>query len=114
MWPRVTELLLGIWLIASPAMFGATGSYDAFRVVDVAAGALVVAFSVASFWRRMEWAHLLTAALGLGLAAYAYLAFPRPGPAGAQNEIVVGLLLVLFAIVPNEAARPPRPWRTEP
>jgi hypothetical protein len=31
-----------------------------------------------------------------------------------QNDIVVGLLLLMFAIVPNHATRPPRDWFRDP
>ena len=111
MWPRVAESMLGLWLILSPLIFRGTEAVERFAVVDVAAGAAVVVFSLLSFWRPTEWAHLGTAVLALGVGAYAYLAWTRPGPPAAQNEIFVSLVLVLLAIIPNEASRPPRPWR---
>lgn len=111
MWPRVAELLLGVWLVLSPFIFVGTDSVEAFAGIDLAAGAGVVLLSLLSFWRRAEWAHLGTALLALGLGTYAYLAWERPGPPAAQNEIFVALLLLLLAIVPNDASRPPKPWR---
>ena len=111
MWPRVAELMLGLWLMLSPFVFRGTESVEAFAAIDMAAGACVVLLSLLSFWPRAEWAHLGTALLALGLGTYAYLAWERPGPPAAQNEIFVALLLLLLAIVPNEASRPPKPWR---
>ncbi len=111
MWARVAELMIGLWLVLSPFIFRETASVERFAALDMTAGSLVVLLSLLSFWRRMEWAHFATALLALALGAYAYLAWPRPGPPAAQNEIVVALLLVLLAIVPNEATRPPKPWR---
>jgi hypothetical protein len=35
---------------------------------------------------------------------------PYPSPPTEQNHILVGLLLVLFAIIPNEASQPPKAW----
>lgn len=111
MWPRVAELTIGLWLILSPHIFRGTDAVEQFRAIDAVSGAAVIALSLLSFWRRTAWAHLGTALLGLGLAAFAYLAWARPGPPAAQNEIVAGLLLMLLAIIPNEASRPPAPWR---
>ena len=111
MWPRVAELMLGLWLILSPLIFRGTEAAQQFARIDVLAGAAVVVFSLMSFWRRTEWAHFGTAVLALGLGAFAYLAWERPGPPAAQNEIFLALVLLLLAIIPNEASRPPRSWR---
>jgi hypothetical protein len=67
-----------------------------------------------SFSNRAGWAHAGTALLALGIGLAAYAGHPRPGPPAAQNEIVVALLLLIFAIVPNEATLPPKPWRSAP
>lgn len=111
MWARVAELMIGLWLVISPLVFRGTESVDRFAPIDVSVGALVVIFSLLSFWRRTEWAHFGTALVALGMGAFAYLAWERPGPPAAQNEIAVALLLVLLAIIPNEASEPPKPWR---
>ena len=111
MWARVAELMLGGWLVLSPLIFRDTEAIDQFAARDVAAGAAVVLFSLLSFWRRTEWAHFVTVLLALALGAWAYLAFERPGPPAAQNEITVAILLILLGIIPNEASQPPRPWR---
>jgi hypothetical protein len=111
MWARVAELMIGVWLMLSPFIFRSTESLDQFVRVDLGAGLLVIVFSLLSFWRRTEWAHLVTVFLAMGLGAWAYLAFERPGPPAAQNEIAVAFLLMLLGIIPNEADQPPRPWR---
>jgi hypothetical protein len=112
MWPRTAELMIGFWLILSPLIFRGTESVEQFASRDVAAGAAVVILSLLSFWRPTEWAHLLTGAVALVLGVAGYFGWERPGPPAAQNEITVALLLVLLAIVPNDASQPPRPWRT--
>lgn len=111
MWARVAELMLGWWLVLSPLIFRGTEAVGAFAARDIAVGAAVIACSLLSFWRRTEWAHFITAILGLGLGALAWAGWERPGPPAAQNEITLGLLLGLLAIVPNEASLPPLPWR---
>jgi hypothetical protein len=111
MWARVAELMIGVWLMLSPFVFRGTESIERFIPIDLAAGLIVIVLSLLSFWRRTEWAHLVTVGLALALGAWAYLAFERPGPPAAQNEITVAILLILLGIIPNEASRPPRPWR---
>ena len=113
MWPRVVELMLACWLAVSPFVFRGTGSAAEYVVSSATAAALIVAASLASFWRPLRRASLATLLCGIGVAAHGYLSAPRPGPPAAQNEIVVGLLLILFAIIPTEANRPPQPWRRE-
>jgi hypothetical protein len=114
MWARTAESMLGIWLVLSPFIFRGTDAIGEWSAVHVAAGAAVVTLSLLSFWRPTAHAHLLTAALAVGLTLYAYVAGERPGPPAAQNAITVGLLLLLLAIVPNDASRPPAPWRQPP
>ena len=113
MWPRTAEVMLGVWLILSPFIFRSTAFVEHFVWTDLVAGSAVVLFSLLSFWRRTEWAHFLTAALALGLGLLAYFGWQRPGPPAAQNEITVAMILLLLAIVPNEATQPPRVWRRE-
>jgi hypothetical protein len=111
MWARVAEMMLGLWLAISPLVFRGTPGVERFVALDLATGAAVVAFSLASFWRRTQLAHLATAALAVALGVQAYVTWERPGPPAAQNEIIVAMLLLLFAIIPNESSEPPRPWR---
>ena len=112
MWARVAELMLGCWLVLSPLIFRGTGQVERVAATDVAVGSLVIVLSLLSFWGRTAWAHFGTAVLAAGLSLFAYLAWERPGPPAVQNEITVGLLLLLLAIVPNEANDPPTPWRS--
>ena len=111
MWARVAELMLGAWLMISPFVFRGTDSVEQFIPIDLAAGAVVVVLSLLSFWTKAAGAHFVTAAVALLLGSYAYLAWDRPGPPAAQNEITVAMMLLLLAIVPNEANTPPKPWR---
>jgi hypothetical protein len=111
MWARTSELMIGVWLILSPFIFRNTDSAGELAALHMSAGAAVVAFSLLSFWRPTAHAHLLTAALAAAMTLYAYFGWARPGPPAAQNAITVGLILVLLAIIPNEASHPPEPWR---
>ena len=111
MWARVVEMMLGAWLAASPFVFRHPADQDAWWWTDLGAAGAVVVFALASYWRPLQHAHLLTAGVGAWLIGFGYLGSPYPTPPALQNDIVVGLVLIVFAIVPNEASQPPRAWR---
>jgi hypothetical protein len=111
MWPRVVELTLGCWLVISPFIFRGTPAVGDYFVNDIVCGALAVILSLLCFWAPTRRAHLATLALGVWLAMFGYFSAERPGPPAAQNDLVIGLLLLIFAIIPTEASEPPIPWR---
>lgn len=110
MWPRTVELMIGVWLAASPLLF-AMPTGEGRWLTCFTFGGLVVVFSCLSFWDAARHARFGTLAAGLILAAKAYFTAETPPSAPVENEFLVGLLLAMFAIVPNEATLPPRPWR---
>jgi hypothetical protein len=109
MWARVVEVMVGCWLGMSPFIFGHMRTRSAW--VDLSAAAAVAALALLSFWSRSRHAHALNGAVGLTLAATGYLTSGDPPSAAAQNQLLVGLVLLMLAIVPNEASRPPRSWQ---
>ena len=108
MWPRIVEATLGVWLIVASVLFGTPEASEA-TTLPLVAGIAVLLVSALS--TRMRNAHLLVLLVAVGLVAWGWLRFPRPGPAAAQNAILVGLTLGLFGIIPNEAHEPPPAWR---
>ena len=111
MWPRVVEVMFGAWLLIVPFVFGGTPEVDRFVTSAVVSGSVVIVASLMAFWHRAGWARFVTLAASLWLVGHGYFAAVRPGPPAAQNEITVGLLLILFAILPKETNRPPIGWR---
>jgi hypothetical protein len=109
MWPRIAEILLGGWLAASPWALSPTAGNSWPWINDMSAGLAIVVLAALSFFRPLGWAHLLEIPVGLWLLGFAFLA--SPPSAAAQNEILVALVLLMFAIIPNEASRPARSWR---
>lgn len=106
MWARVVEIMLGFWLMASPFIFA-----DGSGVLnDLILGLLVLIFGFLSFWRRTGWAHFLSLAAALWLIVFGYSA-GHPAPPDSQNRIIVGLLLAMFAIIPNDIDELPRAWQ---
>lgn len=113
MWPRTVEVMLGLWLGASPFIFQHPASEPAFWWTDFVCAFLIVTISLASFWSRTLHAHVLNLGVALWLVGFGYLAFGASPPPAAQNELTVGLLLLIVAIIPSEATLPPREWRKE-
>lgn len=110
MWPRVVELLAGLWLIASPWVIGAGGAVEG-RWVPWIAGAVVLVLSGSSFSPRFRMNHLGTLAVAFVVIGWGWFQTPRPGPVWAQNLMLTGLVLALMAVVPTEASRPPEGWK---
>jgi hypothetical protein len=113
MWARVVEFMLGCWLAISPFIF--QHEDERLWLTDFAAALTVVTLALVSYWPPLHRAHLLLAAFALLLALYGRFANGLDGshlPGGYQNYIIIGLLLVMFGIVPNHATRPPQGWLT--
>lgn len=111
MWPRVIEGMLGAWLLVSPFVFRNTEASTDYTLSVVASGTIVTIASLLSFWRPARYARFLTLTVSVWLTMHGYFSAVRPGPPAAQNELVVGLILVLFAIMPNDTNDVPEPWR---
>src|SRR5688572_25128019 len=113
MWARVVEFMLGCWLAISPFIFRHPADDLALWVTDWIAAGLVILFALLSYWPPLKHIHLVTAAVALALVAVGRLLAWEDPPPGAQNQIVVGLLLLMFALVPSHASRPPDAWYPE-
>jgi hypothetical protein len=109
MWGRWCELLLGLWLLASPWVvpYGEMGTAS-----TLLAGVATLLLAGISFYPRWHQAHLALLAVAAWLTLHGWLLTRGEGadPPGAQNEIIVGLLIATFAIVPSAAMDPPPGW----
>lgn len=105
MWARLCEAALGAWLLVAPHVLPGGGT--APWLVDHVAGAAVIALALLSFRYRTRRAHLGSIAIGLLLAGYGWVWGGPDTPPAAQNEVITGLLVLLFAVVPSNASRPP-------
>jgi peptidoglycan/LPS O-acetylase OafA/YrhL len=114
MWARVVEFMLGCWLAISPFVFAHSPEKAWMWATDWIAASLVIAFALLSYWRPLRHIHLATAALACGLIAIGRFAAGGEVPPALQNDIVVGLLLLMFALVPNHASQPPEAWYSRP
>jgi len=110
MWPRIVETMIGMWLAMSPFIFGHPADATMRWVTDLGAAAAVVVLALASYWHRMKRAHLAILIIAAWLVGFGFTQ-PYPTPPALQNDLVVGLLLLMFAIIPNETTQPPQAWR---
>jgi hypothetical protein len=111
MWGRIIEIMLGLWLVLSPFIFGHYPTNQPLWKNDFVCGTAIVLLALGSFWHVLRHAHLLHLLVAGWLIGFGYVYGGYPAPPGAQNDIFLGLTLLLFAIIPNEANVPPRPWR---
>jgi len=111
MWARVIEIMLGFWLVISPFIFHHPADQKTLWINDLSCGFATVALALFSLWYPLRYAHLALIGVALWLIGFGYLTSPYPSPPALQNNILVGLLLLMLAIVPNEASLPPQSWR---
>lgn len=111
MWARVIEVMVGCWLALSPFIFRHAADERIFWFNDLASATIVILLALVSFWRPLRYAHLGNFLVAVWLIAFGFWASSYPAPPALQNDIGVGLLLLMFAIIPNEATQPPPSWR---
>lgn len=116
MWGRIVEIMLGLWLLISPFLFGHYPADRPLWMTDMLCGGAVVLLAMLSFWslsfgRFMRDAHVLILPVAAWLTGFGYFYGAYPASPGAQNEIFLGLTLMLLAIIPNNASSPPPSWR---
>lgn len=103
--------MLGCWLLIAPFVFGHPPEAIGRWATDLACGTVVIAAAWLSFWPPLGRIHLLDLAVAGWLIGFGRLASDLPAAPGHQNEILVGLVLLIVAIVPNRADQPPAAWR---
>lgn len=109
MWARDFEIALGLWLALAPWIFAHGEAW--LPAHDVACAAAIVLLGLLSYWTRTRRAHLLQLVVGAWLTGFGWLGALEEATPATQNRILVGLLLLMLAIVPSRASRPPRGWR---
>tara|TARA_R110002073_G_scaffold73085_10_gene178814 strand:+ start:3925 stop:4278 length:354 start_codon:yes stop_codon:yes gene_type:complete len=112
MWGRVIEIMTAVWLAASPFVFQSPVD-PVILWVDFGIALLISTLAGLSYWRPTRHAHLLILVVATGLIVWGRF-FVVPPPPVHQNHIVVGLFLLMIALIPNEASKPPLVWRSKP
>ena len=113
MWARVIELMLGVWLGISPFVFGLAADETMAWAVCFGFGLLLVVSSSLAYWEPTRLSpHVVTLPSAIALAVWSWAGAGESAAPIMQNFLVVAVLLLMFAIVPNEATLPPRSRRT--
>jgi hypothetical protein len=110
MWSRVVEIMMGCWLLMSPFIFSHSVEQPSVWINDFGCGLLIILFGLFSYWKPTHQAHLLSIGVSMWLIGFAYWhGFGGPLPY-SENHLIVGVMLLMFAVIPNDAERPPRGW----
>ena len=110
MWPRVVETMFGFWMMASPFIFHHPDRSGVLWCNDLFSGLAICTLGLLSFWRPLRHIHVGNAAIGAWLIGFGFLSASVPASPASQNHMLVGLLLLMFGIIPNQASLPPDPW----
>jgi hypothetical protein len=111
MWPRVAEILMGIWLLTSPWVLARNPDVNGWLINGLACGSAIVVLSALSFWSRSSKAHLAEIPVGLWILGFSYFSSAHPAPPIAESGFLTALFLLNFAIIPSHANLPPISWR---
>jgi hypothetical protein len=94
MWPRIINIVLGVWLMAAPGILGYDG---AGRTNDVIVGAVSATSAIVSLSEVMRPIRWVNVAMGASLlVAPMYLGFDY---GAAWHRLFVGLLMLSSALV---------------
>jgi len=111
MWARIVELMLGCWLVVSPFVFRHGGGRTDLWVNDLAWGSVLVVVALLCHWRPLRRLHLLNVVTAGWLLVFGYTSIEgHPAPPHTQNHMIVGLLVLMLAVIPSAATRPPPGW----
>ncbi len=109
MWARHCEVFLGIWLAISWLIFSYTPNMHSMIYFDWAICSLICIFSLSGYLPRLRYCHLMNFIVGCSLIGIAFTS-PDGHLPPYQNYMVIGLLLLMFPIVPTNASQPPVEW----
>jgi hypothetical protein len=93
-WNLLASAVLGVWLMAAPAVLGATG---AAANVEHLAGALVVTWAVIAFGEIVRPVRLLNVLMGVGIAAAPWL-LSGDNVQSRWSDVGVGVALIVLSL----------------
>ena len=104
MWPRLANVVLGLWLMFAPAVLGHSTTSDVASASDRIIGPLVVSAAIAAIWpeiRPLRWVNVVLGALAVlaPIAVGPFTGWPLPA---AINSVITGLAVVGFGLTRGE------------
>ncbi len=109
MWPRIMEVMLGLWLVLSPLIFRLEPGDLALIVNHLVYGTAVVVAALIAL--RVRFLRVVIVGTGLWLIGYGYGAGGYPPAPGYLNLIVIGVLLCALGLIPTDCLVPTHSWR---
>lgn len=107
-WPRVVEAGLAICFALSPWVLNAP---VLLKWIDTLAAIAIVVVVIISAKNPSRLFNLWHAPVGAFLCLFPLLYSRDVHPAQAQAELLSGLLLLMFAVIPSRAMEVPLAWR---
>ena len=95
-WIQYPIIVLGLWLMASPATFGYGSTAMAWS--DIITGAVLIALASLTLFARNPWGSYANAFVGLWLLM-APLVFHAPTAEAYLNDTIVGILVITFTVI---------------
>jgi hypothetical protein len=113
MWARHMEVALACWLAASPFVFRRADAGAELLAFDLGLALAIATLALSCYAPKLRRAHFLLLPIAAWLSIEGWIEARTSGDPAAQNHLIVGLTLAMFALVPSDASRPPRSWREE-
>lgn len=110
MWARHFEIFLGFWIAISWLIFSYPPNMFVFTYVDWLTCIVISVFSLGSYWKKFRLLHLLNFIVGCILVGIAFVNKDQAEQPLFQNYVVLGLVLLMFSIVPSHSSLPPTRW----
>lgn len=98
---RLAEIVLGLWLLASILVFRHEETNILIAANEAVCGFLGICFSTLSFWSSTEKAHRFNLAIAVWLILFGIFS-DNAFPPASLNQIIIGLLLGITAMIPNK------------
>lgn len=111
MWPRICDIILGIWLFLSQFIFTFQDGFPFQRVFDNLSAFAILFFSLLSFhpkWSRMHLWNLLVTAY---LIIIPFLYHTPFLPFYLQSHLIIANVLLMTAVIPCRASDSPEEWK---
>ena len=94
-WAQIINALLGIWLMASPGMFGYSGTG---RINGVIVGPIIATFAIIAVWEVTRAVGRANVTLGAWLVIAPWVLGYEENVIATVNEFVVGITIFALAM----------------
>lgn len=95
MWPRIINILLGLWLILSPIVLGAEKTVANNHYVI---GPVIVSFSFIAIWEATRVVRLYNLPLGAWLLLAPWV-LGYESTLAIVNDMLIGALVICFSLI---------------